>query len=193
MSVSASKSEGTNPNECRITIPKVKFFLRDSRPDDLETLFQVDQQCFATGIAYSRMELAAYTRRRHSFTLLAEREILSEGDKQSPSVSPAIGFLVAHSSSRGAVHIITLDVLPAYRRFGIGTSLLSAAEERLRVRNCHTVRLETAVDNRTALAFYKRQGYYIQGTIPRYYPNSMDAFVLQKDLLSASQPATLRQ
>ena len=102
-------------------------------------------------------------------------------------------FSGAHSSSRGEGHVITIDVLRAFRRFGIGTSLLRAAEDRLRIRNCQAIRLETAVDNRTALSFYKRQGYYIHGTIPRYYPNSMDAFVLRKDLLSASQPATLRQ
>jgi ribosomal-protein-alanine N-acetyltransferase len=188
ISVSASKSESG------ITIPKVKFVLRDSRPDDLETLFQVDQQCFAAGIAYSRMELSAYIRRRNSFTLVAEREISPEETSTCSSYAASIlGFLVAHSSSRGEGHVITIDVLPAFRRFGIGTSLLRAAEDRLRIRNCQAIRLETAVDNRTALSFYKRQGYYIHGNIPRYYPNSMDAFVLRKDLLSASQPATLRQ
>ena len=162
----------------------MKFVLRDSRPDDLETLFQVDQQCFAAGIAYSRMELSAYIRRRNSFALVAEREISPEETSTRSSYAASIlGFLVAHSSSRGEGHVITIDVLRAFRRFGIG----------LRIRNCQAIRLETAVDNRTALSFYKRQGYYIHGTIPRYYPNSMDAFVLRKDLLSASQPATFRQ
>jgi ribosomal protein S18 acetylase RimI-like enzyme len=104
-----------------------------------------------------------------------------------------VGFLVAHITSRGQGHIITIDVLPAFRRFGVGTSLLSTAEDRLRSKDCHAVRLETAVDNRPALSFYKRHGYYVRGTIPRYYPNSMDAFVLQKDLLSVSEPATLPQ
>ena len=173
---------------------QVKFFLRDSIPDDLETLFQVDQQCFATGIAYSLMELATYIRGRNSFTLVAEREVASEETAARVSdVSSIVGFLVAHYSSRGAGHIITIDVLPAFRRAGIGTKLLHGAEERLRTKGCHAVALETAVDNRTALAFYKRRGYYVQGTIPRYYPNNLDALVLKKDLLSESQPATLRQ
>lgn len=167
--------------------------MRDSRPDDFEVLFQVDQRCFAAGIAYSRLELASYIRRRNAFTLVAEQEISSEAPMRSSDATSIAGFLVAHSSPRGEGHIITIDVLPALRRFGVGTSLLCAAEDRLRGKNCHAVRLETSVDNRPALSFYKRHGYYVRGTIPRYYPNSMDAFVLQKDLLSVSDPATLPQ
>jgi [ribosomal protein S18]-alanine N-acetyltransferase len=172
----------------------VKFFLRDTRPHDFETLFEVDQQCFAAGIAYSRLELGTYIRRRNSFTLVAEREISPEETSTRICHRGSIlGFLVAHTGSRGEGHIITIDVLPPFRRCGIGASLLAAAEDRLRARNCRAVRLETAVDNRAALSFYKRQGYYIAGAIPGYYPNSLDALVLVKDLLSASHPATLRQ
>jgi [ribosomal protein S18]-alanine N-acetyltransferase len=172
----------------------VKFSLRDSRPEDFETLFQVDQRCFATGIAYSRMELSSYIRRKNSFTLVAEREISPEETSiRNSDAASILGFLVAHSSARGEGHIITIDVLPAFRRSGIGTSLLSAAEDRLRIWNCHSVRLETAVDNHAALAFYKRQGYFVQGAITGYYPNSMGALVLRKELLSPAPPATLRQ
>src|SRR5690348_8805515 len=100
MSVSASKSERTNADQYRITIPEVKFFLRDTRPDDFETLFEVDQPCFAAGIAYSRLELGTYIRRRNSFTLVAEREISPE--ETSTRICDAgsiLGFLVAHTGS----------------------------------------------------------------------------------------------
>lgn len=170
----------------------MKFSLRDSGPDDFETLFQIDQQCFEPGIAYSRLELGTYIRRRNAFTLVAEQEISSEASTPASDPNLIVGFLVAHSSPKEG-HLITIDVLPDFRRFGVGASLLSAAEDRLRSRNCLAVRLETAVDNRPALSFYKRHGYYVRGTIPRYYPNSMDAFVMQKDLLSVSEPATLPQ
>ena len=53
--------------------------------------------------------------------------------------------------------------------------------------------LETAVDNRAALAFYKAHEYDVVRTIPRYYSDGVDALVLKKDLLSRSQPAKLRQ
>jgi len=62
-------------------------------------------------------------------------------------------------------------------------ALLDAAELRLRSAQCQLVRLETAVDNVAALLFYKRRGYNVLETIPRYYSNGMDALLLEKDLL----------
>jgi ribosomal protein S18 acetylase RimI-like enzyme len=47
---------------------------------------------------------------------------------------------------------------------------------------CRSVELETAVDNSGALAFYKRHQYSVVKTIPRYYTNGVDAFVLEKEL-----------
>ena len=42
--------------------------------------------------------------------------------------------------------------------------------------------LEAAVDNSTALAFYKQHGYSVIRTWPRYYSNGVDALVLKKNL-----------
>ncbi|MGA9812061.1 MAG: GNAT family N-acetyltransferase, partial [Terriglobales bacterium] len=80
--------------------------------------------------------------------------------------------------------IITIDVLGPARRAGIGSQLLHAVEERLRASGCHSVILETAVDNTEALSFYKRHRYNVTKALPRYYANGMDAFVMKKDLLS---------
>jgi len=136
-------------------------------------LWSIDQRCFPPGIAYPRRELAAYIQHRGSFTVVAERA----GEK--PSVA---GFIVAEASRRGVGHIITIDVLPASRRGGLGSQLLVAAEERLRHVPCHTVVLETAVDNTSALGFYKRHHYSVVKVVPRYYSTGVDAFVLEKQI-----------
>ena len=47
------------------------------------------------------------------------------------------------------------------------------------------MKLETSVNNASALAFYKRHAYLVIKSIPRYYPDGLDAFVLEKNLLSA--------
>lgn len=128
-----------------------------------------------------------------SFTLVAE-EVQSEGAQAQQTPVPhgtVIAFVVANANRRGAGHIITIDVLPEARRAGLGSRLLALAEERLRAASCTTVRLETAVDNASALAFYKRHKYDLVRTIPRYYPGGVDAFVLRKDLLSPSAPDKL--
>jgi ribosomal-protein-alanine N-acetyltransferase len=148
----------------------VSFVIRDFKAEDFETLWRIDQECFPPGISYSRPELKAYIRHRGSFTLIA-----SDGEKANIG-----GFVVAHGGPVG--HIVTIDVVAAARRAGLGSLLLRAAEEKLRVAGSRAVGLETAVDNVAALAFYKRHGYSVIRTWPRYYSNGIDALVLKKML-----------
>jgi ribosomal-protein-alanine N-acetyltransferase len=160
----------------------VEFALRDYRRQDFNRLWRIDQECFAPGIAYSRVELAAYIQLRGSFTVVAEA-----AGPVVESAAPILGFIIAQAkraqaNRRGIGHILTIDVPRQSRRLGIGSKLLATAEERLRAAPCHTVVLETAVDNSAALTFYKRHGYSVVKTIPRYYSNGLDAFVLEKDL-----------
>lgn len=157
---------------------RVLFTIRDSRADDFETLWAIDQVCFIPGIAYSRAELKFFLRKRNAFTLIVEYP---------PSYADAplqriAGFTVAQVNPGATGHIITIDVLPGARRLGVGSLLLRSAEERLLASGCSIVSLETAVDNKVALAFYKRQGYFVTKTIPRYYSNGVNAFVLIKKL-----------
>jgi [ribosomal protein S18]-alanine N-acetyltransferase len=177
----------------------VPFTIRDFQPSDFETLWRIDQTCFPPGISYSRAELRLYMRRRAAFTVVAASVdgagvagSTSTGPgaptNEKPSASPTpdsaiVGFLVAEAGSRARGHIITIDVIGAARRFGVGSLLLRAAEDRLIVTGCRVLELETAVDNASALAFYKRHGFRVSRTFPRYYSNGMDALVLEKNLL----------
>ncbi len=166
------QAETSCPRACETVLPyngAVPFTIRDFQPADFDVLWRIDQQCFPPGISYSRTELRHYTRRRGAFTLVA---IDIKGE--------IVGFIVAHGGNRG--HIITIDVLASARRSGTGSGLLRAAEERLQAAGSPEVWLETAVDNVSALSFYKCHGYSIVKTLPRYYSNGVDALVLKRDL-----------
>jgi [ribosomal protein S18]-alanine N-acetyltransferase len=156
----------------------VPFAIRDFQPEDFDTLWQMDQECFPPGIAYSRPELKSYVRHGQSFTLVAHA--VAHEDAHDAKDGKIAGFIVAHSAPTG--HIITIDVLPAVRRSGIGSTLLQAAEARLQAAGSKAVGLETAVDNISALSFYKRHGYHVIRTWPRYYSTGVDALVLKKIL-----------
>ena len=157
--------------------------MRDYRSQDFDALWRIDQQCFQEGIAYSRRELAWYMNRSRAFTLVAESE---------PLGGEIIGFVVAESDPSGAGHILTLDVSPAEQRRGVGSLLLNAAENRLLQETCKAVLLETAVNNAPAVAFYKRHGYAVVETIPRYYLESVDALVMGKHLVPAPKAKTAK-
>jgi [ribosomal protein S18]-alanine N-acetyltransferase len=163
----------------------VEFALRDFRPEDFETLWSIDQKCFAPGIAYSRHELSIYIRRRASFTIVAE-QLSTKGNS---AVQGIVGFIVAEVNRRIG-HIISIDVLAPARRFGLGSKLLTMAEERLRENGCRAVVLETAVDNLAALSFYKRHLYHVVKAMPRYYSSGTDALVLEKELAESKDGTT---
>jgi ribosomal-protein-alanine N-acetyltransferase len=163
----------------------VPVTIRDFRPEDFETLWRIDQECFSPGISYSRPELKFYIRRRGSFTLVAED--LTEDSTEKLAAEAAgtkiAGFIVTHAGRTG--HIITIDVVAAARRSGVGSQLLQAAEDRLRAEGSRAVGLETAVDNLAALTFYKRHGYRVLEIVPRYYSTGVDALRMKKDLAAA--------
>jgi [ribosomal protein S18]-alanine N-acetyltransferase len=157
-----------NIRHCRYNVG-VPIAIRDFHPADFDTLWRIDQTCFPAGISYSRAELRFYMRRRSAFTLVAEGESIA-------------GFIVAENGTGARGHIITIDVVLAARRFGVGSLLLRTAEDRLAASGCRLVELETAVDNLPALSFYKHHGYSVVRTRPRYYSNGVDALVLEKSL-----------
>lgn len=153
----------------------VAIVLRDAQPEDFDGLWHIDQECFPAGISYSRQELKFYIRRQGSFTIAAE-------DTKADRI---VGFIVGQEGPTG--HIITIDVIAPARRSGVGSMLLKKAEERLGAAGSHAVDLETAVDNAAALSFYKRHGYHVIRTWPRYYSNGVDALVLRKNLPPSSR------
>jgi ribosomal-protein-alanine N-acetyltransferase len=152
---------------------------RNYRSQDFDELWRIDQECFREGIAYSRRELAWYMSRSRAFTLVAEE-----------APGKIMGFVVAESDPAGIGHILTIDVRPSHQRAGTGSLLLKAAERALLQQKCKAVLLETAVDNAAALAFYRRHGYTVIETIPRYYLDSIDALVMGKRLEAAKANKT---
>ena len=151
---------------------RVPARIREFRRADFMQLWRIDQECFAPGISYTRVELAHYMARRGAFTLVAENT-----DNRRPQIT---GFIVAECDRRGLGHVITIDVLPSARRSGVGSLLMAEAESRARTGGCNAMYLEMAVNNAAARAFYERHGYTVLRTLPRYYQGELDAHLMVK-------------
>ena len=160
----------------------MRFSIRRYRDDDFKTLLAIEQLCCTPGIAYSAFELKTYIIRKNAFTFVAEESLGPDESIAGASNSSIIGFIVGERV-RDTGHIITIDVRAEARRYKVGSALLELAEKELRASKSSIVRLETAVDNVAALAFYKRHGYTVVRTLPRYYhATGMDAFLLSVQL-----------
>ncbi len=100
-------------------------------------------------------------------------------------------LLVADIGSRVAGYIVTMDldertgkiisfaVRPEYRRMGIGSMLLKKAIERLKARGKKRVLLEVRVSNEPAQRLYKKFGFKIVDTLPCYYSDGEDAYLME--------------
>jgi ribosomal-protein-alanine N-acetyltransferase len=159
----------------------MEFKLRDYSLADFEALYEIDQACYPRGIAYSRRMLRWFLGERGSFCIVAQ----VEGDAE----AAIIGFLIAdHHGEEG--YIVTIDVLAAQRRSGVGTALLQETERRLAKIGVRYVGLETATNNEAGVAFWIRHGYRSSGVTRGYYLGCIDAYQMIKELDQPERPAT---
>jgi len=148
--------------------------------EDMEALFALDQQCFRTGIAYSKAELQYFLFHPRSISVVAE------------SAAGIAGFAIMEfpmENGRPIGHIVTIDVSPAQRRKGVGRLLMDALLDLCRRAEASHMRLEVAEDNDGALAFYRGLGFTETGRIRGFYMGKLDALQMGLEVGEATRTA----
>ncbi|MCX8168795.1 MAG: ribosomal protein S18-alanine N-acetyltransferase [Candidatus Methanomethylicia archaeon] len=79
-------------------------------------------------------------------------------------------------------HIISIAVLPEYRRVGIGYNLMIKSMEALKNYGATEVYLEVRVSNYPAIRLYEKLNYKIVNKIIGYYADGEDAYVMAREL-----------
>ena len=131
---------------------------------DLDTIVEIDHKCFEADVAYSHEEMAYFLNMEGTRGLMAR-----EG-------SGVLGFVLWNQN-----HIITLDVLPAVRRRGLGVNLMKRALGLIRESGYGRSYLEVDVDNEEALALYSGLGY---GTVTTFRESGRERYLMALDLES---------
>lgn len=144
--------------------------IRPAAREDLDALFALDQACFRPGIAYSKTELRYFLFHPRSISVVAE-------DNRGIAGFAIVEFLLEEGRRIG--HVITIDVPAARRRTGVGRLLMKALLDPCRETDAATVRLEVAVDNEAAIAFYRRLGFTEMGRMRGYYMGKLDALTMR--------------
>ncbi|ORY01927.1 N-acetyltransferase 13, isoform CRA_c [Basidiobolus meristosporus CBS 931.73] len=81
------------------------------------------------------------------------------------------------------IYIMTLGILAPYRKLGLGSTLLEhilkQCEQDAKISELY---LHVQISNEEAIAFYKKYGFEVTGTLENYYKNisPADAYILSK-------------
>lgn len=82
------------------------------------------------------------------------------------------------------VYIMTITVLKAYRRYGIGRQMLNQAIEECKAADVSRIYLHVLCSNESAIEFYRAAGFNIKEKLMDYYTDldPPHCYVLEKDI-----------
>ncbi len=145
--------------------------IEDASIKQLDELYRIELECFGRE-AFSRQHIANLLKNYNCISLVAKLN------------GKIVGFVIGmiHMERNALVgHILTIDVLPQYRRRGIAQKLLEKIEEILREKGVKACCLEVREDNVAALKLYQKLGYRKIAKLENYYGNAHGNY-FRKDL-----------
>lgn len=153
--------------------PNNRFEIRKFELSDIADALQIEHKCFPT--PWSSAMFVLELSKSSSICLAA-----TEDDVM-------VGYLVAARYAQ-VWHVMNVSVDPAYRRAGIGTSLISELYRLADTERTHYT-LEVRVSNDGAIKMYERCGFRSAGTRPGYYAdNKEDALIMWRSTDSNFMP-----
>ncbi len=149
----------------------MELVIEDASIRDLDRLYEIESACFLEE-AFSKAQIAQLLKDYNSISLVAR-----VGED-------IVGFLISTVyADRKALHghVLTIEVLPAYRRSGVGKALLDEVENIFRQKGVKSLTLEVREDNVAAIGLYRKLGYEVVGQLKNYY-GSAHGIYLRKAL-----------
>ncbi|HEX9262472.1 MAG TPA: GNAT family N-acetyltransferase [Candidatus Bathyarchaeia archaeon] len=137
----------------------MKLTIETATIDLLDELYKIEKQSF-TAEAFSKKEIAC---------LLEDYEAIGLAARANGEIA---GFLIGRivvENGKPLGYLLTLDVLPSYRRMGIAQKLLGRFEESLRQEGVIECHLEVRESNTAAKNLYSKLGYKNVGRLGKYY------------------------
>ena len=79
-------------------------------------------------------------------------------------------------------HLVSVAVLPEYRKKGVGKILVAEAVKGVKMRKCVEMYLEVRCSNNGAVRLYENLGFVIKQQLKSYYRDGEDAFMMAIEL-----------
>ncbi len=91
-----------------------------------------------------------------------------------------VGYSIGYIEETG-FHLASIAIDPRYRRQGWGSGLLAESLRKAAERACRSCHLEVRRSNSAAISLYRKYGFQLTETRPRFYTSPVeDALVLQR-------------
>ncbi|MCK4256683.1 ribosomal protein S18-alanine N-acetyltransferase [candidate division WOR-3 bacterium] len=144
----------------------MKGCIREMNFDDLESILEIENECFK--MPWTKDMFLSILSTPNSYSVVYEKyEIIGYG----------MTLL-----QMDVIHIANIAVRKGYRQQGIGGEILLYLLQFWMGLKKKKALLEVRPSNLPAISFYKKFGFCKVGIKEWYYPNGEDAIIMQRDL-----------
>ncbi len=170
-------------------LTEIKFSLRQFNTKDLESVTEINRTCLPENYA--------------SFFFLDTYQNCPNAFRVAEVGGRIVGYImcrIEHGFSdikrlkftrKG--HIISVAVLPEFRRDGIASELVKRALDALREMKADECYLEVRATNDTAIKLYEKLGFSLTRKVPHYYADGAEALVMVIPLEGSDTPSQSSQ
>jgi len=154
------------------------FKLRKFNVSDLERVTHINRVCLPEN--YSDYFFVDLHRRFPETFIVAEEDGEVVGYIMCRIETGLSGFGFRGLIKKG--HIVSVAVLPQYRRKGTGEALVAKAMENMQLYNAKQCFLEVRLTNTAAVNLYRKLGFQVARAIRSYYSDGEDAYMMARKL-----------
>lgn len=144
--------------------------IRPAAKKDLKPLVNLEQIAF---------EKDAFKPRRIKYLITNARSTVFVLEKNKEIIGAA--YLLWHKN-RSNGRIYNIVVAPTLQGRGYGEKLLKECERQCKKHRCKYISLEVRVDNKQAIAFYKKHRFEIVAKLSEYYDDGTAGYKMKKTL-----------
>jgi ribosomal protein S18 acetylase RimI-like enzyme len=142
--------------------------IRRASLSDVATIYHIERKCFGRR-SFSKAHIIWLLKNPSAVTY-----IYYDDDRAVAAI------MLKHEGN--VARVVSIGVIPGYRRKGIGKELMALGEEIMRGKGAKVMKLEVSVKNEAAITFYRRLGYEMDGLLKGYYSWGEDAYIMRKPL-----------
>jgi ribosomal-protein-alanine N-acetyltransferase len=139
--------------------------IRPVRADDLSQVLAIEHQSFQSPYPPDIITFL-YEKYRDTFLVVEQGGCI-------------LGYITGITSWREG-HIISLAILPAWRRKGIASQLVQELCDVFNRMGKKRVKLEVRISNIPAITLYEKMGFEKQKIVETYYEDGEDALMMKK-------------